>query len=118
MYETDFHSDKSLDLRHPRYQDLIGCDRTGLYLLPQSNKYGPEMSIFEIGKNARVGHRIAVTGILKWMSGFKGGKGIVDPFNLPPYDYDWNISIGEYHNTTVGLNFTLKVDPFGKFKAV
>lgn len=127
-YEQDFHTDKRMDLKNEKYQDLIGLEVTskGIRLIPQSNTYYPQVKLYETSpsaKNASESDLLATSTILTYLSLFNEVTSIIDTGNSfePPKA---NISIANNgQGKEVGANVygpngarqTLMVDLSGKF---
>ena len=80
FHHTYLHTDHDFYLKHPDYQDIIGLglNSKGVYILPQSNRYYPQMRIYDTlfyydkeGKKVIRKDNIAVSALFTYISGFQ-----------------------------------------------
>ena len=118
FYDEDFHSNNGLDLKNPKYQDLIGLQVTGrgVSLIPQCNTYHPQLRIYNTSPLASEHDKLATSAILSYVSNFRKLEGIEDDFSLPSNNGPDRILATCSYVNHPGMNFALKVDPFGRFK--
>lgn len=83
--------------------------------MKQHNTFYPQFRMYDTSPGASNEDKLATSTLLSYISSFKTLKSIEDDFTLPS-NGSWRVLGVSPSPTILGLQLTLRVDPFGQLK--